>query len=44
MGPILFKKHYFLMKNDKIVDKNIKGVKSEKMKIKSLFCDKDVLS
>ena len=32
------------MKNDKIVNKNIKGVKSEKIKVKTWFCDKDLSS
>ena len=32
------------MKNHKIVNKNIKGVKSEKLKVKTWFCDKDLSS
>ena len=31
-------------KNDKIVNKNRKGVKSEKIKIKTWFCDKELSS
>ena len=30
--------------NDKIVNKNIKGIKSEKIKVKTWFCDKDLSS
>ena len=30
--------------NHKIANKNIKGVKSEKIKIKTRFCDKDLSS
>ena len=47
MGPkdtILFEKRLILMKNDKIVNKNIKGVKSEKIKVKTWFGDKDLSS
>ena len=33
-----------LMKTHKIVDKNIKGEKSEKVKMKTWFCDKDLSS
>ena len=43
-GTILFKKSLVLMKNHKIVNKNIKGVKSEKIKVKTWFCDKDLSS
>ena len=32
------------MNNHKIVNKDIKGVKSEKIKIKPWFCDKDLSS
>ena len=32
------------MKNHKIVNKDIKGVKSEKIKEKTWFCDKDLSS
>ena len=32
------------MKNHKIVNKNIKGIKSEKIKVKTWFCDKDLSS
>ena len=44
MGTILLKKLLILMKNNEIVNKNIKGVKSEKIKIKTWFCDKDLSS
>ena len=33
-----------LMKNHKIINKAIKGVKSEKIKIKAWFCNKDLSS
>ena len=35
---MIFKKH------DKFVDKQWKGVKSEKIKVKTWFCDKDLSS
>ena len=44
MGPSLLKKSLILMKNDKIVNKNIKGVKSEKIKVKTWSGDKDLSS
>ena len=47
MGPedmLLFKKSLIVMKNNKIVNKNIKGVISEKLKVKTWFCDKDLSS
>ena len=44
MGPILLKKSIFLMKNNKIVNKHIKGIESEKIKIKTMFFDKDLSS
>ena len=43
-GTILLKKSLTLMKNDKIANKNIKNVKSERLKIKRWFCDKDLSS
>ena len=42
MGPILFKESLVLMKNHKIVNKDIKGVKSEKLKVKTWFWNKDL--
>ena len=33
-----------MMENHKIVNKNIKDVKSEKIKVKTWFCDKDLSS
>ena len=44
MGPILFKKSLILIKSHRIVNQNIKGVKFEKIKVKTLFCDKDLSS
>ena len=44
MGPILLKRTLILMKNHKIMNKDIKGVKSEKIKIKTWFGDKDLFS
>ena len=47
MGPkdtILLKESLILMKNDKFVNKDIKDVKPEKLKIKTWFCDKDLSS
>ena len=47
MGPkhaILLKQLSALMENHKIVNKDIKGVKSEKIKVKTRFCDKDLSS
>ena len=47
MGPydtILFKKSLISIKNHEIVNKHIKGVKSEKTKVKTWFCDKDLYS
>ena len=43
-GPDFVLKILILMKNHKIVNKNIKGVKSEKIKVKTWFCDKDLSS
>ena len=37
MGPILFRKSLILMKNHKTINKHIKGVKSEKIKVKHGF-------
>ena len=37
MGPILFKRSLVLLKNYEMVNKNIKGVKSEKIKVKRGF-------
>ena len=42
MGPILFKKSLIWMKNHKIIDKNIKVVNLEILKVKTWFCDKDL--
>ena len=46
MGPILFRKSLILMRDHKNINinKNIKGVKSEKIKVKTLFGDKDLSS
>ena len=44
MGPTLLKKSLILIKNYEIVNKNIKGVKSEKVKIKTWFWNKDLSS
>ena len=44
MGPILLKKLLILMKSDKIINKNIKVVKLEILKVKTWFCDKDLSS
>ena len=41
---ILFERSLILIINHKIVNKNIKGMKSEKIKVKTLFCDKDLSS
>ena len=37
-------KIHTLMKNHKIVNKNVKGVRSEKIKVKTWFGDKDLSS
>ena len=42
MGPILFKKLIILIKNDKIINKNIKVVKLEILKVKTWFGNKDL--
>ena len=42
MGPILLKKLIILIKNDKIINKNIKVVKLEILKVKTWFGDKDL--
>ena len=48
MGPYGPKRYDFVEKiinfdeNYKIVNKSIKGVESEKLKVKTWFCDKDV--
>ena len=44
MGPTLPKKILILMKVHKIINKDIKGIKSEKIKVKTWFCDKDLSS
>ena len=44
MGPILLKKILALINNQKIDNKHMKGVKAEKMKVKTWFCDKDLSS
>ena len=43
-GMILFKRSLSFMKNHKIINKHIKGVKSEKISVKTWFCDKDLYS
>ena len=46
-GPkdkILLQKPLILMKNHKIVNRKIEGVESEKIKVKTWFCDKDLSS
>ena len=43
-GTILLKKTLILLRNHEIANKNIKGVKSEKIKVKTWFCDKDLSS
>ena len=42
MGPILSKKSLVLIKNLKIVNKNIEVVKLEILKVKTWFGDKDL--
>ena len=44
MGPILLKKLLILMKNHKIINKNIEIVNLEILKIKTWFGDKDCFS
>ena len=44
MGPILLKKSLILMKNHKIINKNIKVVKLKNLKVKPWFGDKDLSS
>ena len=44
MGPILLKKLINLMKNHKIINKNIKVVKLEIIKVRTWFGDKDLFS
>ena len=44
MGPILLKKLIILIKNDKIINKNIKVVKLEILKVKTWFWNKDLSS
>ena len=41
---IFFEKQLILMGNQKIANQNIKDVKSEKIKVKTWFCDKDLSS
>ena len=41
MGPILFKELIILLKNPKIIDKNIKIVNLGILKVKTWFGDKD---
>ena len=41
--PSLLKKSLILMKNHKIINRNIEVVKLEILKIKTWFCDKDLL-
>ena len=43
-GPILLKKLIILMKNDKNINKNIKVVKLEILKVKTWFWNKDLSS
>ena len=44
MGANLPKESLILMKNHKIINKNIKVVKLEILKVKTWFCDKDLSS
>ena len=44
MGPILLKKLIILIKNDKNINKNIKVVKLEILKVKTCFGIKDLSS
>ena len=44
MGPILFKKLLSLIKNHKTINKNIKIVNLEILKVKTWFGDKDLFS
>ena len=44
MGPILFKKLLIWIKNHKIINKNIKIVNLEILKVKTWFGDKDLSS
>ena len=44
MGPILFKKLIFFMKNHKIINQNIKIVNFDSLKVKKWFGDKDLFS
>ena len=44
MGPILLKKLLILVEIHKIIDKNLKVVKLEILKVKTWFCDKDLSS
>ena len=43
MGPILLKKLIILIKDHTIINKNIKVVKLGILKVKTWFCDKDLL-
>ena len=42
MGPILFRKSLILIKNHRIINKNIEVVKLGFLKVKTWFCDKDL--
>ena len=44
MGPILLKKLLILMKNHKIITKDIEVVKFEILKVKTWFWNKDLSS
>ena len=44
MGPVLLKKLLISLKNYKIINKDIKAVKLEILKVKTWFCDKDLSS
>ena len=44
MGPILFRKLILLIKNHRIIDKDIKIVNLEILKVKTWFWNKDLSS
>ena len=43
-GPDFVKKTLILLMNNEIANKHKKGIKSENIKIKTWFCDKDLSS
>ena len=43
-GPDFAKRIINLIENHENINKNIKGMKSEKIKVKTWFCDKDLSS